>query len=57
VGADVELDSAGRAIVLFGGRCDAVVDAGCASSCLRKLPVLSFGAGVAFVVAEVLGRD
>jgi hypothetical protein len=57
VGVGVELDFAGRVIVLFGGRCDVVVDAGCASSCLRKLPVLSFVVGVAFGAAEVLGLD
>ena len=34
-----------------------VLDAGCASSCLRKLPVLNFVAGVAFGGSEVLGWD
>lgn len=34
-----------------------VLDAGCASSCLRKLPVLNFVAGVAFGGPEVLDWD
>jgi hypothetical protein len=57
VGIDVELDFAGRVTVPFGGHCDAVVDAGCASSGLQKSPVLSSVVGVAFAVAEVLGWD
>ena len=44
-------------IVLFGGCFDVVLDAGCASSCLRKLPVLNFVAGVAFGGSEVLDWD
>ena len=44
-------------IVLFGGRFDVVLDAGCASSCLRKLLVLNFVAGVAFGGSEVLDWD
>ena len=47
----------GQGIDLFGGRFDVVLDAGCASSCLRKLPVLNFVAGVAFGGSEVLGWD
>jgi hypothetical protein len=47
----------GRVIVLFGGRFDVVLDAGCASSCLQKLPVSNFVAGVAFGGSEVLGWD
>jgi hypothetical protein len=44
-------------IVLFGGRFDVVLDAGCASSCPPKLLVLNFVAGVAFGASEVLGWD
>lgn len=56
-GVGVELDFAGLASVLFGAHFDGVADAGHASSCLRKLLGLSFGAGVTFAVAEVLGWD
>lgn len=44
-------------IVLFGGRSGVVLDAGYAPSCLQKLLVLNFVAGVAFGEAEVLGWD
>lgn len=44
-------------IVLFYGRCDGVLDAGCASSRSRKLLGLSFVVGVAFGEAEVLFWD
>jgi hypothetical protein len=47
----------GRAIVLFGGRFGVVLDAGWASSCLRKLSVLNFVAGVAFGASEELDWD
>ena len=57
MGVGVELDFAGRVTVPFGGHCAAVVDAGYASSCLRKSPALSSVVGAAFGVAEVLNRD